>query len=375
MSRHSASNDGPPDNSALTYRIAVTLALVLAADALFVAVVAYLLRPWLLPLLGGRSAAGQSLGGLPVAWVALVAPVTLALAWAQLRYTRREALAAADARPVGESAYPDLHARLRRLAQSADVTPPTLAVAETDAANSFTVGDLRGGTVAVSTGLLDALSDDELDAVLAHELAHLQNRDAAVMTLATFLPALANDEYSLFEEVSGPVRTLALGVALVGGYAVSTALVAAPPFGVESLLAFAGFVAFTVLFGGVALGLLALPVAVLSGRLSRYREFAADRAGALLAGDPAAMAGALETLADDAPSRPTDDARASDGGSPGVRSGVRELCFLPHSIADADEEGDAPLADLPVEVETHPPTEERIARLRDLAAEGPESYR
>jgi heat shock protein HtpX len=249
------------------------------------------------------------------------------------------------------------------------VTSPDLAVAETDVANCFTVGDLRGGTIVVSTGLLETLSDDELDAVLAHELAHLQNRDAAVMTLATFLPALANDEYSLFPE-RGPARTLALGVAVVVGYAASTALVGAPPFSLESLLVFGAFAAFTVLFGGIALGLLALPVAVLTGTLSRYREFAADRAGALLAGDPAAMASALEKLDEGASVRPTEDVRTN---------GIRELCFLPHGIVgrvngDGGERDD-PLAGLPVEVATHPPTAERIARLRDLAAEGHEEYR
>jgi len=350
----------------VTRRIAATLALVVVADALFVAVLASLFRPWL-AVLGGRLAGGPAGPTGGVARLALVAGATAALAWAQLRYTRREVLAAADARPTSESEYPDLHARLRRLAQTADVTPPDLAVAETDVANCFTVGDLRGGTVVVSTGLLETLSDDELDAVLAHELAHLRNRDAAVMTLATFLPALANDEYSLFPE-RGPARTLALGVAGVVGYAASTALVGAPPFSLESLLVFGAFAAFTVLFGGVALGLLALPVAVLTGTLSRCREFAADRAGALLAGDPAAMANALEKLDEGASVRPTEDVRTN---------GIRELCFLPHGIVGRANGGerDDPLAGLPVEVATHPPTADRIARLRDLAAEGHEAYR
>lgn len=355
-------------NSAPTVRVAATLALVLAADAAFVAVLAYLLRPWFAPFLGGAPGV--------VGWVALVAPATAVLAWVQLQYARRETLSAANARPVSDDEYPDLYGRLRRLAQTADVRPPTLAVADTEVPNSLTVGGLGSATVVVSTGLLDALDADELDAVLAHELAHLQNRDAAVMTLATFLPALASDEYSVFH-VGGPVtRRLALGIAAVLGYAATASLVAAPPFSLASVLAFGGFVAFTVVFGGVALGLLALPVVVLSGRLSRLREFSADRAGALLSGNSAAMASALEKLDESATERPTADVRTV---------GVRELCFLPHGIgsgedgADSEAEnggsGDDPLAGLPVEVATHPPTEERVARLRELQAESAELYR
>jgi len=179
---------------------------------------------------------------------------------------------------------------------------------------------------------------------------------------------------SVFDGVATPgARKFGLAVLALVGYAVSTALVPAPAFSVASLLAFAGFVAFTVVFGGAALGVLAIPAIVLAGRLSHLREFAADRAGALLAGDPAAMASALETLDSEAPERPTEDVRAS---------GTRELCLLPHGIADRNSDGkkgeadrEDPLAGLPLDVETHPPTDERVARLRDLAAEGRDAYR
>ena len=353
--------------AALTRRILATLGLVVLADACFVAVLGFLLRPWLAPVLGpvgGDSAIGWT------GWSAVIALAAGALVWAQLRYTRREALSATDARRVSESEFPELHARLWRLARAADVPPPDLAVAESDVPNSFTLGDIGRGTVVVTTGLLDALSDDELDAVLAHELAHLRNRDATVMTLATFLPALANDEYALLSSVGTGTRRLALGVAAVLGYAVSTALVPAPAFSLVSLVAFGGFVALTVLFGGVALGLLAIPVVVLSGRLSRYRELVADRAGALLAGDPVALATALETLDESVPDRPETDVRAG---------GVRELCVHPYGVVRRDESEPQrsrpdPLAGLPLDVETHPPTEERIRRLRALAAEGTDAY-
>jgi heat shock protein HtpX len=362
MTSNSAST--VPQDPALTARVAATLALVLVADATLVAVLASLLRPWFAPVLGGAPGV--------VGWVALVVPATAVLAWAQFRYARRETLSAVDARPVTDEESPELAGRLRRLAQTADVRPPTPAIADTQVPNSLTVGGLGSATVVVSTGLLDRLDGDELDAVLAHELAHLQNRDAAVMTLATFLPALASDDYSVFD-AGGPVaRRVSLVVAAVLGYAATTTLVSAPAFSFESILAFGAFVAFTALFAGVALGLLALPVVVLGGQLSRLREFSADRAGALLSGDPASMASALEKLDASATRQPATDVRTA---------GIRELCFLPHGLdaaagsekanggsSDPGSEND-PLAGLPLEVETHPPTEERIARLRELQAE------
>lgn len=338
-------------DTALAVRVAGVLAALLAADALLVAATAALLRPWVAPLVGGSQAVGA---------VAVVA-VTAALAWAQLRYARRETLAAAGARPVTDDEYPDLYGRIRRLSQAADLRTPDLAVADTDVPNSLTVGGLGGATVAVSTGLLETLSDDQLDAVLAHELAHLRNRDATVMTFATFLPALAAADGPPLAALGPATRRLALAVVAVVGYAVSTAVASVPPFSLASLLAFGGFVAFTLVFGGVALGLLAMPAVALAGYLARAREFAADRAGALLAGDPAAMATALETL--DAVERPREDAR---------HAGVRELCFLPHGVGAG---GDDPIADLPLDVSTHPPTDERVARLRELQSEGEAAYR
>jgi heat shock protein HtpX len=360
--------------SARTRRVAVTLAGLLAADAALLAVLAYLLRPWAVPLAGDRA-------GFVAA--AAIVPATAVLAWAQLRYARRETLAAADARPLEDGEHPELRARLGRLARTADVRTPDLAIAETDVPNSLTVGGLGSATVVVSTGLLDRLDGDELDAVLAHELAHLRNRDAAVMTLAAFLPALASDERPALPGTAGSLgRRLGVGVALAVGYAVSTSLASAPPFSPASLLAFAGFVAFTALFGGVALGLLAIPAVVLSGRLSREREFAADRAGAVISGEPAAMASALERLDAAAGGRPPNDLRTT---------GVRELCFLPHGFgerprasggdAESDPDSDAasggpvdPLAELPLAVGTHPSTDERVARLRDVQTRGEAPY-
>jgi len=335
---------------ALTRRIVATLACVLIADFLLVGCVAFLLRPWLAPI---AAILPSGLG-----WLALVVPATAVVAWAQLRYTRREALSEVDAIVVTDEEYPDLLARVRRLATGADVAVPTVAITETDVPNAFTVGTPRHATVVVSTGLLAALSADELDAVLAHELAHVKNRDAMVLTLATFLPALAGD-YSLLADLGltrSARRTVWLA-AIVLLYVPSAAVIDAPLFGVRYTVTYVLLIAFVLLFGGVALGLLAMPVILLAGRLSHDREFIADRAGATLSGSPASMASALRTLGADGPSAPDRDARAVDG--------VKQLCFLPGGFG---EEGGA-FESLPISVRTHPEIEDRLDGLRSLAAE------
>jgi heat shock protein HtpX len=207
--------------------------------------------------------------------------------------------------------------------------------------------------IVLSTGLRETLTDDELDAVLAHELAHLRNRDATVMTLATFLPTLASDR-----PVAGLprwLRTNLFGGALLFAFVVALGWTrTASPVGI--LLAALG----SLVLGGIALGVLATPVVYLSHRLSQDREFVADRAGAKLSGKPEALASALETLDDDVDSVPRQDLRSMGGI-------VEELCFLPHGfVRGGDESEDGSLA---IRIRSHPPTSERIDRLQDVAAE------
>jgi heat shock protein HtpX len=351
------------DGRGLTWRILVTLALVLAVDLAFVGLVGFLLSPFLTRL---RAAVAAAFGvGVPpvVQWVGIGGVALSVFVYAQLRYTRQNTLAEVDAETVGPGTHPDVHERLRRLARGSGVSKPRLAVAETEVANSFTVGGPGDAVVVVSEGLLEALDGDELDAVLAHELAHLKNRDATVMTLATFLPAMVNGDFSPLSDLlpAGLCdrSSLVYGVGLAGLYLFSAAVVGGPVLGFESAVVFVTVVFIVVLFGGVALGVLATPVVFLSRDLSRYREFAADRAGAVVTGDPAAMASALRTLDDDT-RVPETDARRADATIGG-------LCLLPHGLPG--EEGTDRDDDFRVEVQSHPPTGDRLARLRDLAAE------
>jgi heat shock protein HtpX len=331
--------------------ILATLSLVVAIDLAFVTAFAFLLRPWLSPL---RAALG-----VPV-WPAVVVVALGLCIGLQIRYTRRETLAEADARRVSESEYPDLHARVRRLSRQADVHTPAVAVTGSDVPNSFTVGGPRDAVVVVSEGLLSTLPEEELDAVLAHELAHVKNRDAAVMTLASFLPALVSDDYSLFGSTFGAASVFAWLALAAVLYVLAAPAIPAAAFGPTYTAVFVGLLAFSALFGSVVLGVLSAPVLVLARRLSRYREYAADRAGAVICGDPTALASALQRLDAEFEAPPARDHRLTGGG------GIRGLCLLPYGFGaddDADDDGVA------IEWRSHPPTADRIDRLGDLLAE------
>ena len=344
---------GGDSERGLTRSILLTLAAVLAVDAAFVVLLALLARPWL----DGPAAAVGVPVAVPVALVAVGALV--GLVWLQFRYTRREALAEVDAVVVDETDRPELYDRLGRLARQADVRRPELAVTASTVPNSFTVGAPDNAVVVVSEGLLETLPDDELDAVLAHELAHVRNRDAAVMTLAGFLPALASDR-SVLAEVGGDgarVGTWLVGALLL--YPLGAAAIAAPLGSLRYTAVFVGVLLATAVFGSVALGLLSAPVLVLARRLSRFREFAADRGGALTVGEPATLAGALRRL-DDTVEAPRRDRRSITS-----TDGVHGFCLMPYGFETEPDAAD----EFSIEWRSHPPVEERIDRLGDVAAD------
>ncbi|WP_207587398.1 M48 family metalloprotease [Halomontanus rarus] len=341
----------------LTARIGGTLALILAIDVAFALIVAALLEPWIGPVVASLA------GGSQLRGYGLLAVLTLVgLLWIQLLYARRNLLAEANAYPVTAESHPDLDARITRLASLADMRVPAVAVADSDVPNSFAVGSLWSGTVVVSEGLLEILSDEELDAVLAHELVHLKNHDAVVMTLASFLPALVSDEYSILEdELPASAKPIVFATGALVWFVLSSTFIDAPLLSASGLVQFVVATAVVVLVGGITLGLLATPVVFLSQSLSRQREFVADRDGARLVGNPSALARALTAL-DDVAAPPTEDARRRYDGLEG-------MCLLPYGFSGGGErEGNAKDDGFHVETRSHPPTEERIERLRELAS-------
>jgi heat shock protein HtpX len=249
-----------------------------------------------------------------------------------------------------------LYERVSRLAQTADIAPPTVRLVHTETPNSYVASRPGEQTLFVTAGLLDVLEGEELDAVLAHELAHLKNGDAFVMTAAAFLPTVT-EQY--LARVAGALRhswVLGLVWDLDRDETISAPQVEIP------LLVFA-------LVSIPIASVLYLTSTTCYRLLSRIREYAADAGGVAISGSPAALARALETLTTDL--RPETDLRTAE-------TGVRELCVLPYALEAAESEiPDDALGRLQNRWDrfctqllpgSHPEPEDRITALREQQA-------
>ena len=188
----------------------------------------------------------------------------------QFFFADKIALFSMNAREVSEAEAPQLHSLINRLAAQANLPKPRVAIVNTNLPNAFATGrSRRNAVVAVTTGLLDRLNTQELEAVLAHELTHIINRDMFVMTVATFLAMVA----SLLS------NSLMWG-AFFGGGGYGRRDSRDNQGGAIILLWLVSMVVYAVSF-------------VLIRALSRYREYAADRGSALITGAPENLASAL----------------------------------------------------------------------------------
>ncbi|WP_331235069.1 M48 family metallopeptidase [Natronorarus salvus] len=237
---------------------------------------------------------------LPLA-VGLVLLGSLALVAVEARYGYRHTLRAVGSEPVEGDGPRNVAGRVRRLVAAADVPVPEVAIAERSEPTCFSVGDGTGATVVLTRGLLSELDDVGLDAVLAHEIAHLANRDTAIATVVATLSSLSGSLFAR-ERRLGDWLVFLVAIGTYGGLAV--VLVAGPLLLV--LLAFAVVSVFA---------RLALAANALWAGLHAQSAFAADRAAARLVGDPTALAAALETLA---PRVPDEDLRAHASATLGI---------------------------------------------------------
>jgi heat shock protein HtpX len=251
------------------------------------------------------------------------------LALAQYYFSDRLVLLSTGAKEVSEQQQPELHETVARLAALAGVPKPKVAVVQTPVPNAFATGrNPSHAVVAVTTGLLQRLSPEELEAVLAHEMTHVHNRDMAVMTLASFFATIA----SYIVQMSmwfGPL----LGGGF-GGYGGGRRRDQGNPM----LVILVSLLVWVISF-------------LLINTLSRYREYAADRGSAILTGAPSHLASALMRISGVMDRVPQRDLRQSEA--------LNALYIIPALSSESVFELFA----------THPTLEHRLAYLRRLEQE------
>ncbi len=241
-----------------------------------------------------------------------------AFAFFQVFFGDKLAMRTMNARFVTAEEAPEYHAMVDRLCQLNDIAKPRLAIADTDMPNAFAMGRSRkNASVTVTTGLVERLDKDELEGVIAHEIGHIVNRDVLVMTIAGFLATLA---------------ALVVRMGLYGSLGRSRGNAGAQILVIIAVSAVVYAVSY-----------------ILLRALSRYREYAADRTGAQITGKPSALASALNKIAGSMSRIPQKDLRAAEG-----MNAFFVLPALPRGMSFSRL------------FSTHPPTEERVARLMGL---------
>ena len=295
-------------DSGLTARMTLVMFLL---GALFVAFIAILI------VLFGNSPGAIMVIGL----------FGLGVVWFQWYQSDTLAMKAMRAREVAPHEAPELHGVIDRLCALADMPKPRVAIAYTDLPNAFATGrSPNRSVVCVTTGLLDRLSPEEVEAVLSHELSHVAHRDVLVMTLAASAGIVA-------------------GMAARGGQ-------------------------YGMIFGGnrrsnnnhdggayIFLFMLLVSLVVyavsflLTRMLSRYRELCADRSGAYLTGKPSALASALQKISGDIARRPQRDLRQVQ---------PMNAFFIAPAVSGLS---------LSTLTSTHPSLEQRLDQLARIAAE------
>jgi len=256
---------------------------------------------------------GGFVGGRSGMFLALI--VSFAMNFGAYWYSDKLVLKMYHAREVTSAEAPDLYSLVQNLAHNANLPMPRVYIIDTPMANAFATGrDPKHAAVAVTTGIANILNRNELEGVVAHELAHIKNRDTLISTMAatiagviTFLASMA--QWSLIfggsdDDGGNPLAVLAMAI------------------------------------------LAPIAATIIQLAISRGREFGADASGAKISGDPLPLANALSKL----------EASAGAGARANVNPSTAHM-FIVNPL-----KGKA-IATL---FSTHPRTEERIARLRSM---------
>src|SRR5215472_7147197 len=272
-----------------------------------------------------------SVSGGGIIFIAVLAGV--AVSFGSYYWSDRIALATAGAQLVTPQQAPELHGVIDRLCALADMPKPRVAIAPADMPNAFATGrSSKVAVVCVTRGLLARLDRNELEGVLAHEMSHVAHKDVAVMTIASFLGIMAGllVRFAFYSELFGGGGGRGRGR---GGNDQNT-------IPVIFLIMLVGIVTYAISF-------------LLIRLLSRYRELSADRSGALLTGQPSALASALVKVSGEMARIPTRDLRAAEP--------LNAFYFAPALSA---RRGEMSLSTL---FSTHPSLEKRLKALDEIS--------
>ena len=270
---------------------------------------------------------------------ALVLVIAGALLFVQYWFSDKIALYGMGGRLVTPAEAPQLHGAIDRLCAMADMKKPRVAVADSDVPNAFATGrSPNNAVVCATTGLMRRLDEPELEAVLAHELSHVAHRDVAVMTIASFLGMVA-----------GMVTRMMLWTGMMGGFGGGMGggnnngnnnQGADQAVLIEMAVLVVSVVVYAISF-------------LLTMALSRYRELAADRSGAILTGQPSVLASALVKVTGDIARIPTRDLRSTET--------FNAFYFTPAIAKNG--------VSISTIFSTHPSLDQRLAQLAALEAE------
>ncbi len=267
------------------------------------------------------------MAGLP--WE-LVLVIAVAMAFFQYFMSDKLVLATTGAREVTAEEEPRLHGIIERLVAIADMPKPKkIAVMETHVPNAFATGrNPKNAVIAVTRGLLNRLNERELEAVLAHELAHVKNRDVMVLTWASVIVIAA-----------GFLLQMLFWITLFGGFGGGHGGGGRRDMGQLMIIMLAVYVGTIIVY---------FVSQMLIMTLSRYREFAADRGGAVITGSPLQLASALQKISNDMYRIPEKDLRKVEHAS--------AFFIIPALKGNA----------IATMFSSHPKVEERIERLQDM---------
>jgi heat shock protein HtpX len=294
-------------DTGLTARMIVSFAILTILYIIFLSVLAYV--------------------GVSAIAIAVIAGIMILAQW---YFSDKIVLWSTGAKIVSREQFPELHDLIERIVARNNLSKPRVAVINTRIPNAFATGKTpRSSIVAVTTGLMDQLDAEELEGVIAHELAHIKNRDVLVLTLA-----------SLFSMMAWYLMRFGMFGAMYGG--------GGGMYGGQGRRGNEGSGAMLLI---LLVAILTWIVSFLIIRaISRYREYVADRDGALITGKPSKLASALLKISGTMKRIPTRDLREVEG--------MNAFFIIPAISGDA-------LTSL---FSTHPPVAQRVKKLMEMEA-------